>query len=503
MSRLDLALILDDCVQWLRAGEDVTGCLARYPDHAAELTPMVAAAVQLRGLAEVHLSFDAQMRAKATLRRTLAARRAPAAQSRRWPGWLIGGWTWQGARGLAVAAVCIVLIFGALTATTVAASQPGDFSYPLRVAIERAPALFQGASAGRAATELTVADRRLADLQAHFTAVGQADTTALNALLTGDEAAAKVAPNLDPAERERVVSRVVAHAGALAELARIAPEPEVASALQAAAEHAMTIAGRVQSAPPASGSRPPAGPGPSPTPLAATDTPTANPPAAAPETPTATTTPTASVAPTNTPTTGAPPSASATPSATLRASASPTGTATPTATPRAHRPTRTATPMWPRPSRTPEPRPRVTETLWPRTGTPGLPSLPTRTPSPTRPEPRPSRTPLPRLTAIIATLTALPTRPPEGTVSPTWVPPIVATLTARPTRAQEGTVSPTWVPPIVATLTARATSTPDHTPVGPRPTIPRPRPTETGIATPPAPAATASPAPATPEPPTN
>jgi len=502
MSRTDLALIVDDCVQRLRAGEEVAACLARYPAHASELTPLLEAAVQLRGLAEVHLPADARAQARATLRRTLAAHRQAAAQPRPWSGWLTGGWIWQGTRGLAAVAICIVLIFGALTATSVAASKPGDLSYPLRAAVERAPALFQWTPAGRAATELRVADRRLADLQTHFATAGRADTTALNALLAGDEAAARVAANLDPAERQKVVSRVMAHAEALAGLSQLAAEPEVADALQAAAGHALTIADRVQSARPDPGSRPPAGPGPSPTLPAATETPAAQAPAA-------TTTPAASPQVFETRPASATPTPSVTPTATPTATGQPTGEpASPTATATSageRRPTRTATPVWPRPSRTPEPRPRATQTLWPRTGTPGLPSLPTRTP--------PATWPRPHLTATARPHPATPGLPPQPTSTPRpWpratitprphtitppVPPIVATLTALPTQAQDGTVRPTWVPPIVATLIARATLTPDHTPVGPGPGLPGPRPRQTETATPP-PAVTTQPATATP-----
>ncbi len=51
---MNLATILDDCLQRLQAGETIAGCLARYPDQAADLAPMLAAAAQ-RGVLFMNL----------------------------------------------------------------------------------------------------------------------------------------------------------------------------------------------------------------------------------------------------------------------------------------------------------------------------------------------------------------------------------------------------------------------------------------------------------------
>ena len=44
---MDRPTILDDCLARLKAGASIADCLSLYPGQAAQLAPMLAAAVQL------------------------------------------------------------------------------------------------------------------------------------------------------------------------------------------------------------------------------------------------------------------------------------------------------------------------------------------------------------------------------------------------------------------------------------------------------------------------
>jgi hypothetical protein len=237
---MDLAVILDDCLTRLREGETEAAALSHYGGAAAELAPMLAVAGQLQTLSAHHLSPAQRERAKATLRRSLAARPTPAFPA-------FGPWL-RSPRSLALAgaAACLVLAF--LATNAVAASRPGQAAYRLRVIAERAPLVLQTSPAGRAGGELAVADRRLADLRDHLTAAGHADPVALEALLQSDDAAARRAlAAREEWERARIAVRIATHAQTLAELAEGAPDPRAAEHLRLAARRATQLAERVRS----------------------------------------------------------------------------------------------------------------------------------------------------------------------------------------------------------------------------------------------------------------
>jgi len=546
MSKPNLAAILDDCLQRLQAGATVDDCLTHHAAQAAELAPMLAAAVQLQALATYHLSDAQKLRARVALRETLATQSQPHT-------WLPRGLGLGRVRGLALSGVAALLLFAALTISAVASSQPGDLGYLLRVVIERAPALVQRAPAGRAAVEVTVAERRLGELQHHVETAGQASITALNALLAGDRAAADQASGLSEPKRVEIAARVTQHANALTELAQAATEPRTASALQTAAAEALAIAMRLQAGPPTPAAPPVTRPTFTPTETRdATPAPgeTALPrPTRTPEARSAGPRP-ASATPTRVRTrlapapTGAPPwraqFGSQTPQPGRRATAIvQTITALPTRPPRpTATPTPDRTPAGPGlPPLPPDPDHRATVIVQTATALPAW--IETRraehTPqTPTRP--MPTATPSPkhgaRATEIALTVTALPgfmPPPPTRTRTPWAGPPSLRTPTTRPTRtptppATEPGSQPTRSTALASpTPTTRPTRTPAPYPTetGARPTqtaaaatdtptarpthTPTPRPTDTASPRPtlpvPGPGATAQAATHTPQPP--
>lgn len=235
---MNLSRMVDDCLARMAAGETVEACLARYPQRAAELAPLLVTAAQLRGLADARLSQGQRLRAKVALREALAEHRQPAAP-------LVRRWL----RALPGALMLAAVLFASVTGVAIAASQPGDFAYPLRIVVERAPILVQFSSAGRAVQEVDVAGRRLADVRAYLMQGGAVPPAALRELLARDEAALRRAELLSAEEQLAILDAVAGHAEELAALAGVATEDEAQARLQAAAEHIRDISARLVQAP--------------------------------------------------------------------------------------------------------------------------------------------------------------------------------------------------------------------------------------------------------------
>jgi hypothetical protein len=244
MARGDFDTILTECLERLAQGESAKACLARYPQHAADLGPALAAAEALAQLGTYRLPGRAREAGRLRIRRALVEsnRKARPSSAGRW------------ARGLA-GALAIFLIVAAF-ANLVRASWPGDWAYPYRLAAERLPARMAAQPARRVEAELHVADRRLADLEsalARSATIGQS----LQALLASDAAAVDAAQALPVRDQEMVAARLAIHAAALDRLAQVASNATVRAALADAAGQIRRLA---------SGPAPAALPSPAPSP---------------------------------------------------------------------------------------------------------------------------------------------------------------------------------------------------------------------------------------------
>lgn len=397
---MNLSSILDDCLSRLAAGESVADCLASHPQYAGELAPMLRAATQLHVLSEARLTNGQQLRAKVQLREVLAARRA--APRRAALAWM---------RLIPTAALLAMLVFGSVAFSAVASSQPGEWTYAVRIAAERVPVWIQPSQFGRASTELTIADRRLNDVGAHLSQQGAASPEALAALLRGDEAAAHHADTLGSGERDLIAEHVAGHVQRLDALARSATDPGAIERLNEAAERARSIVARLRTTP--------VRPGPN---LVRTLTPTQ----------------TAAVVV---------PATTATPLPVSPVTVRPRRTVTPSAT--------TSPLARPRPSRTPSPRPVSSATPVP----PG-PIVPTRPGVPPGPAPLPTVSVTPPLAPTVTVIV-----PPLPTVSVTPWPTV--TPRARPTLSITPGMWPSVTPPVVP----KVTWTPPATPPGGWPTV--------------------------------
>ena len=239
MNEKRLAGILNRCLEEIAAGETTAACLARYPEHAAELGPLLAMAGELGTLGQHKVSDAARLRAKAQLRRAEAARRDQHATPTGWlrPGSFLMP---RAAAGLAFTLICVLLMAG-----MVAASGPGDLAYGLRIAAERIPARLSPNPETRARAELGIASRRLADLDRTMRSQDQElDERTVAALLVSVGAAAEMATTLSEPVRAEIAARVAEQAERLGQLKRLAHRAQEAEALQAASGQAHRAAER-------------------------------------------------------------------------------------------------------------------------------------------------------------------------------------------------------------------------------------------------------------------
>ena len=227
MDEKKLAGILNRCLEEIAAGETIDACLARYPEHAAELGPLLAMAGELGTLGQYQVSDAARVRAKAQLRRAEAARRDQRATPK---GWLRPG------SFLTPRASCRPGVHPDLRpphGRDVAASGPGDLAYGLRIAAEQIPARLSPGAEARARAELGIASRRLADLDRTMRSQDQElDERTVSALLAGVEMAAEIATSLSEPERTEIAARITEQARTLTQLMGSAHRTQQAEALQ-------------------------------------------------------------------------------------------------------------------------------------------------------------------------------------------------------------------------------------------------------------------------------
>jgi hypothetical protein len=240
----DLTSILGRCLEEIAAGETPAACLARYPEHAAELAPLLAMAGELGTLGQYQVSDAARVRAKAQLRRAASAqcdqRSAP-------KGWLRPGSFLMPrvAAGLAFTLICVLLMAG-----IVAASGPGDLAYGLRIAAEQIPARLTPGAEARARAELRIASHRLAELDWTMGRQDQAlDERTVSALVADVEMAAETAASLPEPERIDIAARIAEQAHTITQLAGSARRAQHAEALQLASVRAYRAAERVWAGP--------------------------------------------------------------------------------------------------------------------------------------------------------------------------------------------------------------------------------------------------------------
>lgn len=418
--------VLALCLDTLDDEKGVAELLARYPEHALELEPLLKAAVWLDGQAAAFAPRPGFVKAsRARLVENLAAPpSAPGSWLSRTLAGLGTGWR----VALQAAVVLVMLACLVLGSTGIAyASQnalPGDVLYAVKLGLEQVELLVTLDPQDDLRLHLQFSQLRITEMQ-RLLALGRYDDLAIATAvyryhLSQALSLLRMLAAQNPAQAQslslEVAGTFFAQADTLASMADNAPveaQAELEAAEQAArdaAQQALEIGQAVEIPLPTDitgeGADPPSTQTPT-TPPTATVVSFAMPSA----TPTPTPSPTATATQTRTPTPTRTPTLATrrTATATLSATARPNGTIPPTAT-RTSQPTPTRTDQ-PTPTRTSQPTPT-------RTGQP----TPTRTdqPTPTRTgQPTPTLPPTSTATRPPATPTRTDTPPPTNTPRPT------------------------------------------------------------------------------------
>ncbi|GAB4443431.1 MAG: hypothetical protein OHK0015_43420 [Chloroflexi bacterium OHK40] len=482
--RPDLSQVLDEALARLRAGASIEECLRAYPEHAADLEPMLrtAAAIQRQARASLPPSLEqwlssGRQEIEAYARASYGRRKGLSGHLGAFLRRIFGG----GAPRLASAALSAVIIFFMTFYTvdaTAARSIPGDYLYAWKLISEQTRISLARNPDRRAELVASSVERRVEEIavlaqRGQLSSGAMMDTVErLNAQVRD---VLRTLPDTSPTVRDRTVDRLdrlliraednlrsAAPAGAptstivqsaaaeVADLREVLPtvEPDPASivpVINATPEPVGLAETPTATAKPVAASTAPAAGG--------VATPISAPNSALEEAPPA-------------PATG---DETATPSPTLTRTPTPERTtAAPSSTPQ---PTQAVAP----PTRTPLARPRPTSTALPSATS--LPVIDAPTAGPTSTPTvivEPSSTALPTATRTpVATSTPAPTSTPTATSTPepTHTPRPTATSTPEPTVTDtpEPTATSTPEPTVTDTPEPTATSTPEPTHT-PRPT---------------------------------
>jgi hypothetical protein len=148
--------ILNDCLERLLVkGETIEQCLQSYPEHAAEIEPLLQMAMATKKAVAIQPSPEFKARARyqfqSALREVKPKRALP----------FFG---WQPQWAVAVAVVLAVLLAGGGTVTAAGYSMPDSPLYPVKLATEQVQLTLTPSDIGKAELHAKLADRRVAEI---------------------------------------------------------------------------------------------------------------------------------------------------------------------------------------------------------------------------------------------------------------------------------------------------------------------------------------------------
>lgn len=148
--------ILDECLERLLVkGETVEQCLESYPEHAAELGPLLRTALATSNALDIQPSTDFMARARYQLYAEFDRVQV------RWRKSIFG---WQPRWALIVVVVLAVLLVGGGTVVAADSSMPGSPLYPVKLATENIRLKLSLSDVRKAELYAALADRRVAEI---------------------------------------------------------------------------------------------------------------------------------------------------------------------------------------------------------------------------------------------------------------------------------------------------------------------------------------------------
>ena len=146
--------ILDTCLDRITLkGDSIEQCLESYPEQAAELEPLLRAALSIKEVFSIEPRAEFRQMAKARLLSALAAEEKK--EKRRLP-----LWSWQRRWAVAVAVILALFLAGGGTVMASSNSLPGDLLYPMKMATEKVQAFFTFGDEAKANLHIKFAERR-------------------------------------------------------------------------------------------------------------------------------------------------------------------------------------------------------------------------------------------------------------------------------------------------------------------------------------------------------
>jgi len=170
----DLSRPLEECLQALKAKENLQEVLRRHPDDRAALVSLLRLSVELNTLGAP--SPDPAFRLRARNRMLAVAQQRRRDQQRSPFHWMP-----RPAMRLAISAACSLALVGAglITAAAAGTSLPGDPLYGVKLGVERAQLAVTLNASDRARLQLQFANLRLQEAQAMFARGRSQDAMAL------------------------------------------------------------------------------------------------------------------------------------------------------------------------------------------------------------------------------------------------------------------------------------------------------------------------------------
>jgi hypothetical protein len=151
----DFENILNDCLDRLISGETIESCLARYPEHAAELEPLLKTALEARLAAT--LQPRAEFRQRAGIEFQKAISEIPLKAPER-------TFKWQLRWVIPLAVFLVLFSSGAGTVVAATNSLPGSPLYGLKLATEQVQLALTLSSEGKAELYAKFVDYRVAEI---------------------------------------------------------------------------------------------------------------------------------------------------------------------------------------------------------------------------------------------------------------------------------------------------------------------------------------------------
>ena len=153
--------ILDICLDRIMVkGDTIEQCLGSYPEQAADLEPLLRAALSaVKASSHIEPRPEFQRLAKHRLLSAIGEKGKKRAEHR------MPLWGWQRRWAVALVAVLVLILIGAGTVTASTSSLPGDTLYPVKTATEKVQGFFTLDSEAKANFHMKLAQRRLDELE--------------------------------------------------------------------------------------------------------------------------------------------------------------------------------------------------------------------------------------------------------------------------------------------------------------------------------------------------